>query len=201
MRLILVRHGQTTCNVREIWHGWDECELTDTGRQQAEAAANRLASEKIDAIVSSDSPRALQTAGIIAARHGLVPEPEPGLRERMAGEFEGLGLADVIARHPTVWKERAADYWGWRPPGGESFQEVLERAGGVIDRLRREYPRGIVVVVTHMGVTRALITRLAGISLADTYGLEFPSTGVSIFSLDEGKKPVVEALNDVAHIG
>jgi alpha-ribazole phosphatase len=200
MRLILVRHGQTTCNVREVWHGWDECELTEVGRRQAEATSARLAGERIDAIYSSDSPRALQTARIIAARHDLEPVPDPGLRERMAGDFEGLGLQEVVARHPTVWEERNADVWGWRPPGGETFREVLERAGAVIGRLQRMYPEGTVIVVTHMGVTRALFTRLAGISLADTYRLIFPSTGVSIFTLQDGKAPVAETLNDAAHI-
>jgi len=201
MRLILVRHGQTTCNVREIWHGWDECELTDVGRQQAEATAARLAGEQIDAIYSSDSTRALQTARIIGSRHGLEPMPERGLRERMAGDFEGLDVANVVALHPNVWEERAADYWGWRPPGGETFREVLARATAVIERLQEAHPRGTVVAVTHMGVTRALITELAGISLAETYNLPFPSTGVSIFTLEDDKAPVVEALNDAAHVG
>src|SRR5579872_5203496 len=119
MRLILVRHGETACNLEDIWHGWDECDLTERGREQAAAVGARLALEPIAAVYSSDVPRALQTARAIASPHGLEPIPEPGLRERNAGDFEGLRMSEVEARYPTVWEDRAADFWGWGPPGGE----------------------------------------------------------------------------------
>lgn len=200
MRLILVRHGQTACNVQDVWHDWDDCDLTETGRQQAAATATRLAGERLDAVYSSDTPRARQTAAAIAAPHRLMPILDPGLRERHAGEFEGVPIPDVLARHPTVWDDRAADFWGWRPPGGESFHEVLTRALAVVERLQAEHDGGTVAVVTHMGVTRALISHLAGMSLAGTYDLPFPSTGVSIFTL-EGDAVQVETLNDASHVG
>src|SRR5437588_1248938 len=114
MRLILVRHGQTACNLREVWHGWDNCELTEAGLRQAEQTAARLAREPIAAVYSSDSRRALQTARAIAAPHGIDPILEPGLRERNAGEFEGVGVDEILTRHPTVWEERNADFWGWK---------------------------------------------------------------------------------------
>src|SRR5579872_5738221 len=109
MRLILVRHGETVCNVQEIWHGWDACELTARGLAQAAAAGMRLAQEPVAAVYSSDAPRALQTARAIAGPHRLQPIPEPGLRERKAGEFEGVPVSEVEARFPAVWEERAAD--------------------------------------------------------------------------------------------
>src|SRR5438270_463330 len=112
MRLILVRHGQTNCNVENVWHGWDDCELTAEGQLQAEAVATRLTGEPIEAVYSSDSRRALQTAAAIAAPHGLYPVPDAGLRERHAGEFEGLTMQEIVSRHPTIWQDRDADLWG-----------------------------------------------------------------------------------------
>ncbi len=199
MRLIVVRHGQTACNTDNIWHGWDDCELTETGVAQAQAVGDRLAAEHIDAVYSSDSRRALQTARLIAAMHGLQPVPDAGLRERQAGQFEGLAVDEVVSRHPTVYEERATDYWGWRPPGGESFHEVRERTLAVIRRLQARHEGGTVVIVTHMGPLRVLMSHFAGISLAKTYEVAFPSTGVSIFSLN-GDSARVEALNDAAHV-
>jgi broad specificity phosphatase PhoE len=199
VRLILVRHGQTECNLRDIWHGWDQCDLTEEGVRQARAVAVRLAGETIDAIYSSDSPRALQTARAIAAPHRLEPILDARLRERMAGEFEGMPVTEVIARYPSVWDDRAADYWGWRPPGGETFEDVLARALELLAELRAESDRRTVVLASHMGVTRVLISRLANIPLSDTYAQPFPSTAVSIFSL-EGDRVEVEVLNDAAHI-
>lgn len=198
MRLILVRHGQTRCNTENVWHGWDSCELTAVGLAQAEAVAARLAGERVDVVYSSDSLRALQTARAIAAPHGLAPVPDPGLRERNAGDFEGRLVDEVVARHPGIWEERAADYWGWSPPHGESFRTVLTRSLDVVNRLRAQHDDGTVVVVTHMGPLRVLISHFAGIPLAQTYETSFASTGVSIFSLDGGG-PRVEVLNDASH--
>lgn len=198
-RIILVRHGQTTCNVADLWHGWDDCALTDEGLRQARATGDRLAAEPVDAVYSSDSRRALQTAAAIAAPHGLEPIADAGLRERHAGRFEGLGIDGVLRVHPTVWEDRAADYWGWRPPDGESFHEVMDRSMEVVDRIRWRHPGGTVVIVTHMGPARVLLSRLGGVPLKNTYDLPFPSTGVSIFSVGDDEASV-ETVNDAAHI-
>lgn len=200
MRLILVRHGETACNIDEIWHGWDECELTALGLAQAEAVARRLSDERLDVLYSSPSRRAMQTAQAIGRSHGLEPIPDAGLRERGAGDYEGIAVDAVVAANPRIWEDRAADYWNWRPPGGESFQQVLDRALETIERIRAEYPRKTVAAVTHMGVVRVLMSHFAGIPLAETYTMEFPSTGISVFRWDAGAVEV-ELLNDAAHVG
>jgi broad specificity phosphatase PhoE len=199
MRLILIRHGETACNLEDIWHGWDECELTERGLEQAAAVGARLAREPIAAVYSSDVRRALQTAQAIAAPHGLSPIPDPGLRERKAGDFEGKSISEVLDRYPAVWEERAADFWGWSPPGGETFRQVLDRALAVVERLRREHDGQTVAVVSHMGVVRALISRLGGIPIERTYDAPFPSTGVSVFTTREGTFHT-EMLNDAGHV-
>ena len=199
MRLIVVRHGQTSCNIGNIWHGWDECGLTDEGLAQAEAVGARLSGESIDAVYTSPSLRAVQTARAVAAPHGLEPLLRPGLRERNAGEYEGVLVDEVVARRPTIWEDRAADYWNWRPPGGESFAEVLARTLQVLDSIREKHGDETVALVTHMGPARVLLSRLAGIPLDETYAMEFPSTGVSIFTL-EGDAATVEAINDAGHV-
>lgn len=199
-RIILVRHGQTSCNVDDTWHGWDQCELTETGRRQAQAVADRLTAETVGAIYSSDSRRAQETAEAIARRHRLELIPDPDLRERQAGDFEGLPVQEVLTRYPTVWEDRNADYWGWHPPGGESFRQVLDRSLRVVERTRREHPGETIVLATHMGVTRVLISHLANIPIADTYNEAFPSTAVSIFAFAEDGAARAEVLNDAGHI-
>jgi broad specificity phosphatase PhoE len=199
MRLVLVRHGQTSCNVENIWHGWDHCELTEEGQAQAGAVASRLASEPIAGVYTSDSRRAWQTAAAIAGPHGLQPVPDAGLRERHAGDFEGLTISDIESRHPTVWQDRDADLWGWGPPGGEAMQTVLDRGLAVIHRLAERHPHDTVVVVSHMTMVRALISHLGQIPLAETYTQPFPSTGVTILTI-EGDETRLEILNDASHV-
>lgn len=199
MRLILVRHGQTSCNVANIWHGWDHCELTEEGQSQARAVATRLAGEAVIGVYSSDTPRALQTAAAIAAPHGLQPTPDAGLRERHAGAFEGLAMDEIVRRHPAIWRERDADLWGWSPPGGETLRTVLDRSLKVVHRLAERHPHDTVVVVSHMTTVRALLCHLGHIPLSETYTLSFPSTGVSMFTI-EGDESKLELLNDASHV-
>ncbi|HEX6510056.1 MAG TPA: histidine phosphatase family protein [Chloroflexota bacterium] len=200
MRLILVRHGETSCNVLDVWHGWDDCELTEIGLAQARAVAARLADEPIAAVYSSDSRRALQTARAIAGQHALEPVSHAGLRERNAGGFEGLTIHEIVSRFPTVWQDRDADLWGWSPPGGEPCRAVLDRGMTVVDYLQGRYPTETVVAVSHMSMVRALISRLGDIPLADTYSVPFPSTGVSIITID-GERSRLDMLNDASHTG
>jgi broad specificity phosphatase PhoE len=185
--------------VENIWHGWDQCELTEEGHAQARAVASRLADEPIAAVYTSDSRRAWQTAAAIAAPHGLQPVPDAGLRERHAGAFEGLTISDIEDRHPTVWQDRDADLWGWGPPGGEAMQRVLDRGLAVIHHLAERHPHDTVVVVSHMTMVRALISHLGHIPLAETYTQPFPSTGVTIITI-EGDESRLEVLNDASHV-
>lgn len=199
MRLILVRHGETECNKRDIWHGWDECALTERGQSQARAVAARLADEPIDVVYSSPSRRAFETATAIAEQHGLIPLIEEGLRERNAGDLEGMAIPDVLAAHPTIWEDRDADLWGWSPPGGETFAKVLARVRESVERLRARHEGQTVVIATHMGPVRVLLCELAGIPIEETYKMSFPSTGMSIFDLED-ESPRVVVLNDAAHV-
>ncbi len=199
MRLILVRHGQTICNVRNVWHGWDDCELTAEGRAQARAVADRLAGENVAAIYCSDSLRAVQTARAIAAPHHVSLVLDPGLRERHAGAFEGLSQEDLESRYPTIWQDRDADLWGWGPPDGEAFCEVLERGLAVIGRLQKLYPDDTVIVVTHMSMVRALISELGHMPVERTYAYAFPSTGVTVLQI-EGNETRLDVINDASHV-
>ena len=70
--IILVRHGETVDNARQIMQGQTQGELNDKGRDQARQVAERLACEQLDAVVASDLHRAVQTAEIIAAPHGKI---------------------------------------------------------------------------------------------------------------------------------
>ena len=97
MRLLLIRHGQTACNVTNRWQGWADCALNDVGMAQAQAVSRWLTGERIDALYSSDLRRALQTAWAIGEPHGLQPIADAGLRGRKAGQFEGLFEDQVLA--------------------------------------------------------------------------------------------------------
>ena len=130
--------------------------LDARGRWQAEQIACSLQDEPVDAIVSSDLARALDTAMPLARRHGLRVRTDAALRERSFGVFEGFTYAH-IARH---WPEGTAR---WRardpafaPDGGESLTAFYQRCIGAAQRLAAEFTGRSVLLVTHGGVLDCL---------------------------------------------
>src|SRR5213080_4771065 len=89
--LHLVRHGQSTWNVRHLVQGQaDEAELTELGRSQARSSADLLAGLPVQRVITSDLRRARQTAQVIGEALALTPVVSTLLREQSLGEVEGL---------------------------------------------------------------------------------------------------------------
>jgi len=156
----LVRHGQSTWNVLGRAQGQTpHVPLTPLGGQQARDAAARLAGCGARLVWSSDLRRAVDTARPIARRLGAAVVPDPDLRERSLGGFEGQPSAGVLAAPGTAWADP-----GWRPPGGESMQDVAARVRRFLRRLHHRATGSPVVVVTHgdtAGIVLAILRGLA----------------------------------------
>src|SRR6185312_10960435 len=127
---LLLRHGQTPMSVQKRYAGLSpktDAPLTDTGVRQAVAAAKRLASAGIDAIVASPLQRTVRTAEEVAAVTGV-----PVLTDE--GAWEGLTFAEVRERWPSELTTWLADP-SVAPPGGESFDQVSERVTAALHRI------------------------------------------------------------------
>ncbi|WP_312720934.1 histidine phosphatase family protein [Mobilicoccus sp.] len=155
MRLLLVRHGQTTSNVG---HHLDTAEpgadLTDLGRAQAAAIPAALAEESIDLMVVSNLVRTQQTAAPLAASLGLSPWVRPGIREISAGDYEMRNDHEAIEAY-------VEGVFGWardldlRLAGGETGREVVERFDEVVDEVAAHLGEdGTAVLVSHGAIIR-----------------------------------------------
>jgi probable phosphoglycerate mutase len=155
-RLIAVRHGETAWNVDTRIQGQLDIGLNETGLWQARRAGGALADEPIGVVYASDLSRAWQTAEEIAKPHGLAVQPEPRLRERAFGHFEGLSFAEIEATLPVqakLWRERDPEF---EPDGGESLLTFRDRVTGVASELAARHPGELVVLVAHGGVMDVL---------------------------------------------
>ncbi|EJL76977.1 histidine phosphatase family protein [Variovorax sp. 2RAF20] len=155
-RLIAVRHGETAWNVDTRIQGQLDIGLNATGIWQAQRAGSALADEPIGVVYASDLSRAWQTAEEIARPHGLPVQPEPRLRERAFGNFEGLSFAEIEATLPVqarLWRERDPEF---EPEGGESLLMFRDRVTGVAAELAARHPGELVVLVAHGGVMDVL---------------------------------------------
>ena len=143
MRLFLVRHGQTHANVaRQLDTAVPGLDLTDEGRQQAQALADRLGGEDLGAIYTSDLVRTQQTAAPLAELLGLEMVVLPGLREIQAGDWEMT----------TDWQPYVDAVVRWREdphhaiPGGDSGAGFLQRYDEAIARIASDGHESAVAV-------------------------------------------------------
>ena len=168
-KLILVRHGESTANRDRCFTITDDVPLTDLGRRQARETALLIARRFEPALVmSSTFERARQTAEIIAAELRLSTRVVADLHERNFGCLKGQpyeAFTELVLRDPSF---DAAQDWLWRPPGGESYEDVRRRVVAVIDRMRVNHCEQDVVVVSHGAVMRSVWAHLAG-SWTDAY--------------------------------
>lgn len=136
MRIVLVRHGQTTSNVDGALDTAEPgADLTVLGREQAAALVDVLGGEPLQAVYVSTLVRTQQTAAPLTAALGLEPRVREGLREIVAGELEmRTDEASVKTYLETVlaWTRGELDV---RMPGAESGAEVMARFDAVVDEI------------------------------------------------------------------
>ena len=152
VRLLLVRHGESTWNAQSRWQGQADPPLSPFGERQAEDAIARLTEvATITAVWASDLVRARRTGELIAKRLGLGGvRAEPRLRERNVGAWSGLTRDEIEQRWPGYLAERRS------PPDFEGDDALLERARAGLATAVDGTGSGDVLVVTHGGVIRTI---------------------------------------------
>ena len=162
--VLLVRHGETPTTGKLLPGRAKGLHLSDVGRGQAEAVAERLSVlPQIDAIYASPLERTRETAKPIGVALGLPVTTDRGLLEADIGEWTGLELK-VVAKTPE-WKAVHSYPSGFRFPGGESFPEMQQRMVAAIDRLRAAHPGGSIVLVSHADPIKAAVAHALGTHL------------------------------------
>jgi probable phosphoglycerate mutase len=177
--ILMARHGETDWNRDQRFQGHADPPLNDVGREQAQALAERLAGERLDAVYTSPLHRASETAAIVAARLGLTPEPLDGLREVDVGSWSGLTRTDVEERFPEGYRRWLDFGHGW--DDGESYDELGERVLETLARVAARHPGGRILVVTHGGPMRAAEAASKAVSYADARRVASPIDNCAVY--------------------
>ena len=181
MKLFVVRHGETDGNVKELACGISESTLTENGRMQAQALANRLNEDReknnITTIYVSPLKRARDTAAYIERILELTAIPDARLKEINFGDFEG-----------KPWNNPEILYIHKNPfltfPGGESFAQAAHRAYGIIEEVKRKHTsNGNVLFVCHGVLTAAIYTYFKPFSAEELLRLEIKNCQLLEFDL------------------
>ena len=205
MRLLLVRHGESTWNIEGRYQGRLDPPLSPRGREQAQALAARLYREQLARvdknrlgwIVSSPLLRARDTAQICAETLGLSVGIDDRLTEISHGEWEGKLREEISSRWPEMVAAWRADPHTVRFPGGETLEDVRSRFESFLKELRSD--RGV-VAITHDVVVRIAVLLAQGKPLSAFNDVRVDNASVYEFSL-EGDRLAIGRINDTTHLG
>jgi broad specificity phosphatase PhoE len=187
--LYLVRHGESEANAAAVFAGQTDSPLTPKGREQAKVVATALRPVRFDRIVASTLSRTTDTAAEIAGGRGISVESYADLREIDLGDAAGKPF-DELKGLPSYTSD---GFTQW--PGGESLDQVVARAMGVIDRLVAESPGKTICIVGHGGVTRILVSGFMGV-LPKLIRVPATNTNITIVTHDERGYVVQEMFKD-----
>lgn len=200
MKLILARHGETPWNAEGRYQGQEDIPLSPVGEAQAAALAQRLRDEPIARAIASPLLRARRTAEIALGSRADMLTTDAGLMEIAHGEWEGLLATEIAARDGErlrAWRDAPDTV---QMPGGESLQQVLDRAWPALQRACAGLGADdTVLVVAHDAVNRVLLCRILGIPLAKLWRFRQAPATLNLLQGDSVDALDVVRLNDSTH--
>ena len=182
-RLLLLRHGETEWSRSGQHTSRTELDLTDTGREQAKVTADALAELQPDnpLVISSPRKRALVTAELAGL---TVDEVSPLLAEWDYGAYEGLTTKQI--------REKVPDWliWTHGADGGESVQQVSDRADRAVALALEHMASRDVVFIGHGHFSRAVITRWVELPLSEGIRFAMVAASIAVCGFEHGVRQI-----------
>ena len=201
MKILLARHGETQWNAEGRYQGQMDIPLSEIGEAQARKLGARLREVPITRAVASPLARAALTAQLaLGESRATQLVLDPDLQEIAHGEWEGLLAGDIRERDPErlrAWREAPVTV---QMPGGESLQQVLDRAWPALVRACAGLDDGdTLLVVAHDAVNRVLICRILGLPLSCLWSFRQAPTTINLLEGPDVDHLEVVRLNDCNH--
>jgi len=160
-RLILVRHGETSTNVKNVLHKFgDSDNLTENGIRQIQQTSEKLKDLKCSVLYASNEFRALQSAEIISKICNIPVIPLTGMEERNWGDYSGKPWSQI----KTILDPLSIDQrYEFVPPKGESWKDFEHRLIKNVKQINADNSNAVIGIVTHGGSIRALMPYLLSV--------------------------------------
>lgn len=187
--LVLVRHGESTSNLANVFTGWLDVALTPAGEAEALDVADRLRGIHFDIAYSSTLIRTERTLDLIVARPAwatVAVRHVDALRERMYGDLQGLNKAETALKYGPAQVEEWRRGYDVAPPQGESLHQTQTRAvqfyeAEIAPRLRAGQH---ILVVAHGNTLRGLRMHLEHLTVPQVEALEISTGSIRVYRLD-----------------
>ncbi len=207
MRLLLIRHGESSANAEGRLQGHLDFSLSQRGRRESDQLAERLSGLSIAALYASPLTRARETAELIAGRVGLAIEERSALMERNVGELAGLTREEIRARYPGYVRARTEVRPDVGIAGFESDADLTQRVMAGLAAIIEGHPEQTVAVVTHGGVIATFLRQTLSLPIARPGPFAIDNASIATFDVRDGdfdrraRLPVqLLALNDTCHL-
>jgi broad specificity phosphatase PhoE len=200
--IYLIRHAATEANLARparLQGRKHNPPLARIGVRQAEATRDFLATHKVDHCYCSPLLRAVETARIVAAPHGLSPVPLEGLTECDVGRWEGMDWQTIRYLDAEAYMNFMNNPATHGYPGGETFADVYHRAAPALDDMLRRHRGEGVLVVGHHVVNRTYLASLMGLGPDQARQVTLDNCGISVV-VCEGDAISVNTLNAAFHL-
>ncbi len=198
-QIILVRHGRTPWNKDKIFRGSIDVPHDEVGREEARLAGEWLKGETIHAAYCSPLSRARDTAEAIASHHGVPVQDLPGLTDLRYGDWEGVPLAEVKERYAELYRQWESAPHTVRFPGGETLEELRQRALAAVDTVLQRHPGQTVLLAAHRAVNKVLICAFIGLDNSHFWRIGQDTTAINRFHWT-GSIWNIMAVNDCCHL-
>jgi probable phosphoglycerate mutase len=205
MRLILVRHGESVGNFENRLQGQEDYDLTELGREQAVATADRLHELQTTALYTSPLLRAAKTAEAISSRLGVEFQLLPDVAEYHFGELSGGTYADVRGHFERQGVPATAPTTERIYPGEEGrdnfYRRVTEAIWAVVDT----HPGETVAVVSHGGPIALFCQTVLGLPYKRPMPFGVNNCSLNVIDAPEGmpareRRLTLVHLNDTCHL-
>ena len=197
-KIVMIRHGETQWNAERRSQGWLDPPLNDLGKRQAELLGKHIRRHyEFERVVSSDSKRCTMTADGLQ----LVYSTDPLLREINTGKFGGMLIDDIQREYPDDVIAWGAGYG--KAPDGESWLDLVARAGRFLAESGILDVEGDVCIVSHGGTIRALLSVMLDIDINTTRRFAQSNTGITVVENNPNHQPptfTLELLNSTEHL-
>ena len=199
VKVILIRHGETDWNTKQIFRGRKDISLNEVGLAQAKAVGASLKDVQIDVVYSSPLDRALETAKILADSRSLEIELEEGFIDIDFGKWQGVSHEKVKEKYEDLY-----EMWLKNPqmvtfPEGENLKDVRTRSMEALEKVIRKHPGKTLAIVSHRVLNKVLLCSILGLELSHFWYIKQDTCAINRFEYKD-ERFYLTLLNDTCHL-
>ena len=199
--IYLVRHCEAMGNVKRLFQGSTDLDISETGAEQLEYLKRRFENIPLDRVYTSPLIRAYKTALAVIGDKKLTPIKCDGLREMGGGIVEGKPFTEAFGENPElaeIWDKHPQDF---APEGGEPMRDAYERIWNTVKEIAADNCGKTVACASHGGVIRCLLCRLLYGDISHLAEMGWSdNTAVTLLRFGGEEKPEVVFYNDASHL-